>query len=811
MYGSFRDPNEVGSGGGSDSDPAGNGGGLVRISVGTLSLEGQILANGGAGSTYGGGGSGGGIKITAGTLSGGGSMQAIGGSTGSGQPGGGGGGRIAVYYGAMQEFDLAQLSAEGGDTAASRNGASGTIFVQQTGQAPTMVVRGNGRETPLPATQGDEHLILDNALVSATNINVSTLVLTNGAVLTHPGADTVVEHRLLITANTVMISTNSRIDVTGRGYLGGRRGGNGDVGRTIGNTAVGGSLRRNGGSYGGVGGFGSADAFANAVYGSFRDPNEVGSGGGTDVDAGGNGGGLIRMTVQTLVLQGQVLANGGDGDTWGGGGGGGGIKITATKMSGSGIILANGGRGFSQSGGGGGGRVAVYYNSIDGFDLARVQTLGGVTGARQGTPGTVYLRGPAETLEQLVIDAFNTNSPAAFTPLLSLTGRPHTALAPNVLTDTNASFDPGSLIGLRLKLGATSPVGFTVIGNSSNSIVTDPADGSLITAAGGDGSYSAELAVGKLILRGGAKVELMDADKRRSVRRGKIHAVNLELVAGSVISHPAATSTAEFGVELVVDDTLVVDTTNHIDASALGYLGGNVPGNGGDIGRTLGNTTTGGSTQRNGGSYGGSGAFGSAGGTVNLPYGDSQNPNESGSGGGSDSGPSGSGGGWIRMQSANLVLNGSVLANGGNGSTFGGGGSGGGIRILARNWSGSGQIRANGGAGGSQSGGGGGGRIAIVHENDSVFPVANISTTGGTGFGFGASGSVVVERDVFVPPASVVLPALAAPARPLIDQIVALNTGSGAIGEVNAAGAPSLGIRWAGKSATRYVLSRATT
>ncbi|MBK8001595.1 MAG: hypothetical protein IPK15_23555 [Verrucomicrobia bacterium] len=78
--------------------------------------------------------------------------------------------------------------------------------------------------------------------MSATNINVSTLVLTNGAVLTHPGADTVVEHRLLITANTVMISTNSRIDVSARGYLGGLRDGNAAnaAGRTLGNTTVGG-------------------------------------------------------------------------------------------------------------------------------------------------------------------------------------------------------------------------------------------------------------------------------------------------------------------------------------------------------------------------------------------------------------------------------------------------------------------------------------------------------------------------------------------------------------------------------------------
>ncbi|MBK8001596.1 MAG: hypothetical protein IPK15_23560 [Verrucomicrobia bacterium] len=270
--------------------------------------------------------------------------------------------------------------------------------------APTMVVRGNGRETPLPATQGDEHLILDNALVSATNINVSRLVLTNGAVLTHPGADTVVEHRLLITANTLTISTNSRIDVSARGYLGGLRDGNAAnaAGRTLGNTTVGGSLRRNGGSYGGVGGFGSAEAFANAVYGSFRDPNEVGSGGGSDSDPAGNGGGLVRISVETLNLEGQILANGGAASTWGGGGSGGGIKITAGTLSGGGSMQAIGGStGSGQPGGGGGGRIAVYYGAMQEFDLAQLSAEGGDTAAsRNGASGTIFVQqtGQAPTM-----------------------------------------------------------------------------------------------------------------------------------------------------------------------------------------------------------------------------------------------------------------------------------------------------------------------------------------------------------------------------------------------------------------------------
>ncbi|HAV61006.1 MAG TPA: hypothetical protein DCY13_01405, partial [Verrucomicrobiales bacterium] len=98
---------------------------------------------------------------------------------------------------------------------------------------------------------------------------------TNGAVLTHPGAGLTNEHRLEIAADMLTISTNSRIDVTGRGYLGGRSGVNvAWEGRTLGNTTLGGSVRRNGGSHGGLGGVGSAEQSPNLVYGSFRDPNE---------------------------------------------------------------------------------------------------------------------------------------------------------------------------------------------------------------------------------------------------------------------------------------------------------------------------------------------------------------------------------------------------------------------------------------------------------------------------------------------------------------------------------------------------------
>jgi len=752
VYGAFRDPNELGSGGGSDSGAAGSGGGLVRITAGTVNLEGQILANGGNGSTYGGGGSGGGIKINAGTLSGVGLMQANGSGAGS-NAGGGGGGRVAILYGSADGgFDFARVESNGGVSTVG-SGASGSIFNQQNGQTPVIVVRGTGRETPLPPTVGNEILLLDNALVSATNINVASLILTNGAVLTHPAADLTIESRLLINATTLTISTNSRIDVSARGYLGGLSAGNNVwEGRTLGNTTEGASRRRNGGSYGGLGAFGTAEQIANAVYGAFRDPNELGSGGGSDSGAAGSGGGLVRITAGTVNLEGQILANGGNGSTYGGGGSGGGIKINAGTLSGVGLMQANGSGAGSNAGGGGGGRIAIYYSHASGFALTNVHSIGGLVGNAQGTPGTIYFQSPTTTLGQLTIDARGTNQPTRFTPLLSMAGGTNTSITASLLTDTNASFVPGGLIGLRLKPDPNNAATFRIIGNTATNIATDPVDGSLLSVAASGSAYSAELGVGHLSVRGGAKVDLVDTDRARADRRGRMHVVTGEIIENSWLSHPEGTLAAQFGLELFADQSLTVDATSRIDSSARGYLGAGRGGNNVWEGRTLGNTTTGGSTRRNGGSYGGSGGIGSAAGTPNVLYGLDAEPNDVGSGGGSDSGLAGNGGGLIRIHAATLTLNGQILAGGDAGSTYGGGGSGGAVKITTRTLSGTGMVRSDGGNAGSNSGGGGGGRVAVLYEDAVGFSLANVLANGGIGFGAAANGSLYLVQTSFTAP-----------------------------------------------------------
>ena len=114
-------PNDWGSG--SSAGQGNAGGGLVRVTAGSLQLEGVLLANGSGSSS--GSGSGGGVYVAVNTLSGDGSIQAKGGSSTYGY-GGGGGGRVAVYAGDWSGFNVGGITAPwgNGDCGGSRHGAS---------------------------------------------------------------------------------------------------------------------------------------------------------------------------------------------------------------------------------------------------------------------------------------------------------------------------------------------------------------------------------------------------------------------------------------------------------------------------------------------------------------------------------------------------------------------------------------------------------------------------------------------------------------------------------------------------------------
>jgi len=456
-------PVDVGGGGGGSAGGASglNGGGVISASVsGTLTINGTLSADGddpgwvAENGDHGGGGAGGAISFTVGTLAGNGTAYANGGSMCStclnGGGGLGGGGMVAVSYttnsfkGSLHAwggndgsypkgtFDSADLDAPGG---------AGTVFTVQrpvTGKKPPAwpggILRIDGRGattfppedgTPIPAAWDNPKralVVTNGARVYASSLKFGAITAQFGSeITTPPGTST-----LNITASTLTVDSSSRVDVSDRGYAGGKASntkGDGAGGAPKGIKAATGGY---GGAHGGLGGSTLQPAkgdHAGAIYDSAAHPVLPGGGGAAvGADDGLPGGGVIIIHAASLTLLGVIAANGAstEGPTktdtmpWdsdAGAGAGGSVNVTATTLGGTGVFEAMGGTacmktsallpgsdpcgGFA-GGGGGGGRVAVYAQHRTKWK-GHLFAAGGpnfssqVTKAMAGKPGSVKL------------------------------------------------------------------------------------------------------------------------------------------------------------------------------------------------------------------------------------------------------------------------------------------------------------------------------------------------------------------------------------------------------------------------------------
>ncbi|MBL8113926.1 MAG: hypothetical protein JNK60_13680, partial [Acidobacteria bacterium] len=149
-YGSVRRPDEYGGGGGSAGT---RGGGRIRLSAGTLQLDGSLLANGGD-ATNTGAGAGGSVLVTATNVYGNGALRARGGG-GIPQAGGGGGAIAVEYAGSAAGLWTSLASASGGQqsTTRSRNGGAGSVLVLGPATPLGSLTVENG---PVPSSQGGD-------------------------------------------------------------------------------------------------------------------------------------------------------------------------------------------------------------------------------------------------------------------------------------------------------------------------------------------------------------------------------------------------------------------------------------------------------------------------------------------------------------------------------------------------------------------------------------------------------------------------------------------------------------------------------
>ena len=454
-YGSITEPVDLGSAGGRYNTsivnyPPGTGGGAIRLNIsGTLTNNGQIIANGGnyTVTTSGTGGSGGSVYITTGTLNGNGTIVSNGGN-GDSTGGGGGGGRIAVYYSTSNYSGT--YTAYGGSGWAA--GGAGTIYLKPSGDANgSIIIDNNDQLTTFDYTIGT---ITFNAITvrnygnlgigASANISYNSLnwgtkgiltdnggtfpLITNGGSVTVPETSRLVintprsytgmtvngtlthsnnvnsdQNKLILTVNgDVTVGQFGSINVTGKGYS-----------RTNGpGVPTGGVYYNAGGGYGGGGGAGKDNATGGSTYGSAYQPTNLGSSGGGYSQSGyysGSGGGAMKLTISgTLTVNGSIKADGMDyaDRPPSAGGSGGSIYLIIGMLSGSGSISSNGGNGYvsgtNSGGAGGGGRIAIYYSD---------KTYNGAVTVAGGTGYAGYTAAGTGTIVQKAKQAELVSSP----------------------------------------------------------------------------------------------------------------------------------------------------------------------------------------------------------------------------------------------------------------------------------------------------------------------------------------------------------------------------------------------------------------
>ncbi len=627
---------------------------------------------------------------------------------------------------------------------------------------------------------GDAVVIGGSNLSTVQDITATTLTLTGSARVQNWTPTTAAVYPLTISANTFDHTTSARIDVSARGYLGSRHGGNTTYqAHTLGLT----SANASSGTGGSHGGYGGAGGTVTGTYGDAIWPLYAGAGGTSASNSsstyqGGDGGGAIHIVVNGIyTLDGAIRADGGRGAQYDAGGAGGSILVeagTIARTGGSNLLSANGGYGYY--GGGGGGRIAVHYDALAGFvpDDSTISVGGG--GSRSsnlyGGSGTIVAWPRVLVNPNLIVTASaNFNAGFGRTPVGAFGDV--TSLSATVL-GSSRRLEPNALVGYTLVPDAENPSNtFTIVANNSTSI-TVQGDMTGATAAGrrwyvsdyhttwtdvtfrGDAEVeagyldvlntftheeSADLVVSHVdaaqaTLRGssrfaGIRFSANDFDAANSayllVRL--LEGASIDLL-GSVRIQPWAPSLAAVYGVTVLADSMSMATSVQIDGSSRGYLGSRRDGNGYQA-RTNGNVTANASSGT-GGSHGGLG--GPNGANITATFGSATQPVTFGAGGTSASNSSssytgGNGGSAVRVIVAQgFAFDGVIHMDGGRGAQYDAGGAGGSIWITAGALTSSGgRLRANGGYG--YYAGGGGGRISVEAPNVTDWASSGITAT----------------------------------------------------------------------------------
>lgn len=617
---------------------------------------------------------------------------------------------------------------------------------------------------------------ITNATLTSTNwtttLSATTVTIQNGGIVTLPAAftDAGMSNRVHIVCTNLTVETGGRIDGDGGGYR---------IAEGPGKGNQNGSNNNSGGGHGGRGGD-EAGGAGGVTYDSATAPLSPGSGGGRWTSSpltNGEGGGAVRIDASGAVtVDGTITADGQTGNPYDGGGSGGAVYITCNTFGGtSGIISADGGDGgaWYGGGGGGGGRIAVSYTSVSGTPSIQFSAEAGAKytelAAGMGTlslPDTALVTAPFNDFDnvRLVIPSFSswTSDSLAVAGSLSFGDSAFTLTVSNNLTISNSAwlvvggtaYSSGQVGGL----SSTGAIATVSIGGSA------VLNGGALSIGGLDQEGTAALNVtGNLTLTNGATLYIYSGVTNAAVSNGATMAIQGDVaIASNSWLYPYSHST-NGGTPILTMGDLTIAEGGGINANGAGFRSESAIAYGPGKGISAG-------SRGGGGGYGGAGGAGDNPSATGGPaYGSTDAPVEAGSAGAYGHSPLPGlawGGGCIRIEAANVIVNGTITADGqDSASGYGGGGSGGGIFIDSDTFAGGSNavLRADGGDGGAYAGGAGGGRIAIwyaVPDNyeqkimdgdlqnvlaaESYSPfTGTVSVSNGTGYEDGQVGSIV--------------------------------------------------------------------
>jgi hypothetical protein len=506
------------------------------------------------------------------------------------------------------------------------------------------------------------------------------------------------------------------------------------------------------GSHIGRGGMNSG--ISGATFGSVYRPQEHG-GGAAHSGFPTGGGGVVKLTTATAMIDGAIRANGMAAMEAAGGS----VWLIAQNIGGKGRIEANGSSGGWNAGGGG--AIAIEYSGSLGTTVAR----SAITNNAQvnqvpllGGAGSIYIKGPASTYGDLIVDNGGIAGRNTELPSLGKGTAQAGSGASLVLPAAALPFFVGHWVEISTPAGALKGT-WRISAISAATVTLAPNGSETVDVAAGD-TYQGVYRFDTLRANNGEPLRSVDPIR---IGVNGVVPLNGPTAAGKVlefahpftgttvtvtgnIAAPAINATGAVTVKsgarltpsttapnpqaITIDaGTLTVEANATIDASGRGFNSSNSS----KVGQTWPNVTP--STDGGGGSHGGRGggksgfAQGDSGGTYGSLF-DPDTPGGSGATRSSACSPCGAGGGVVRIRATNLVLDGQVLVNG-IANAFTGSGAGGSIRIDATSFSGAGLMRADGTGRSDFEGAGGGGRIAIYSQS-LTFDRSRISAAGGT-------------------------------------------------------------------------------